>query len=359
MDMNAPPAYMGMSFTPTIHSSVPPNLDPSKVTLPAGFVAAITGAGKGLGYQMALSFARAGATGISISSRTGPDLDGLETAIHAIDPKVKVLKTICDTTSSTDVARLASDIASTFDKRLDVLIANAGIISKHLSPSTTPTSTTRPISSNLPIGILEDTDWQRVLTTNLHGTWLTIQHLLPLLISPASRAASAPATIIVSSSLAAHSPSSLLCPVAYNISKFAVTRLVEHIASDHARDGIQAFALHPGAVLTPQTVGHAAEGGVWEDLLGDDEALAGAFCVWLSRERREWLSGRLRVGWTPDSLSAWSIDRDCICWLCLNLKVCEKIFVAGTEQRDGLNELKACSSDRQTDSGQTFVSKRH
>jgi hypothetical protein len=50
------------------------------------------------------------------------------------------------------------------------------------------------------------------------------------------------------------------------------------------------YALHPGAVLTPQTQGH--KGDVWDTLLSDDEGLAGAVCVWLSKEKREWLSGR-------------------------------------------------------------------
>ena len=50
------------------------------------------------------------------------------------------------------------------------------------------------------------------------------------------------------------------------------------------------YALHPGAVLTPQTQGHVGE--VWDTLLSDDEGLAGAMCVWLSKEKRGWLSGR-------------------------------------------------------------------
>lgn len=61
------------------------------------------------------------------------------------------------------------------------------------------------------------------------------------------------------------------------------------------------FALHPGAVVTPQTKNHA--GGAWEGILADDEGLAGAFCVWLSREKREWLSGRfVSCNWDVEEL---------------------------------------------------------
>lgn len=61
------------------------------------------------------------------------------------------------------------------------------------------------------------------------------------------------------------------------------------------------FALHPGAVLTPQTQHHAGE--VWGTLLSDDVGLAGAMCVWLSREKRSWLSGRyVSANWDVDEL---------------------------------------------------------
>jgi NAD(P)-dependent dehydrogenase (short-subunit alcohol dehydrogenase family) len=99
-------------------------------------------------------------------------------------------------------------------------------------------------------------------------------------------------TLICSTSLAAHSTDSALCPIAYNVSKIACNRLIEHIANDHGSSGVCAYALHPGAVLTPQTQNH--RGSAWNDgkFLSDDEGLAGAFCVWLGRKKREWLSGR-------------------------------------------------------------------
>lgn len=54
-------------------------------------------------------------------------------------------------------------------------------------------------------------------------------------------------------------------------------------------------------MLTPQTVGH--KGDVWGPLLSDDEGLAGAMCVWLSKEKRPWLSGRyVSANWDVDEL---------------------------------------------------------
>jgi hypothetical protein len=53
--------------------------------------------------------------------------------------------------------------------------------------------------------------------------------------------------------------------------------------------------------VTPQTQNHA--GNNWGDILADDEGLAGAFCVWLSKEKREWLSGRfVSCNWDVEEL---------------------------------------------------------
>jgi hypothetical protein len=44
---------------------------------------------------------------------------------------------------------------------------------------------------------------------------------------------------------------------------------------------------------------------VWESIVYDDEDLAGAFCVWLSREKRGWLSGRyVSCNWDVGELVA-------------------------------------------------------
>ena len=61
------------------------------------------------------------------------------------------------------------------------------------------------------------------------------------------------------------------------------------------------FTLHPEALVTPQTKNHA--GNTWGEMLADEEGLAGAFCVWLTKEKREWLSGRfVSCNWDVDEL---------------------------------------------------------
>ncbi|KAF2638789.1 NAD(P)-binding protein [Massarina eburnea CBS 473.64] len=294
-----PPSY-GHAFTPTTHSQIPPNISPTQSRLPRPFVAVVTGAGKGLGYHISLAYARAGCTGLSISSRTVSDLANLEAAIKKIDAGIVVQKTICDTQSSDSVAELEKNVRETFG-RVDVVIANAGIISRYIDDARgageSDSKSKSKSKSNLPVGLIEDDDWARVLDVNLLGTWRISKAFLPLLIETKD----GPQTLICSTSLAAHSTDSSFVPIAYNVSKLACNRLIEHIANDHGKDGIHAYALHPGAVVTPQTQGH--EGAVWGDLLSDDEGLAGAMCVWLSKEKRGWLSGRyVSCNWDVDEL---------------------------------------------------------
>lgn len=69
--------------------------------------------------------------------------------------------------------------------------------------------------------------------------------------------------------------------------------MVENMANDHGKEGLLAYAVHPGAVLTPQTEKHSLEkDDFWDANLTDDIGLCGGFLTWLTKERRDWLSGR-------------------------------------------------------------------
>ena len=230
------PAHYGLNFTPTFHSEIPASIDPSSVILPQPFVVVVTGAGKGLGYHISLAYARAGCSGIAISSRTQADLDALETEIGKIaeekGKKVEVLKVVCDVQSSSDVENLEIEVRSRWS-RVDVVVANAGVISKYIDPSLSSAS---QFQSNLPQGLVQDNDWARVMDINLNGVWRVSRAFVPLL----SESKDGPQTLISSCSMAAHSVVSELTPVAYNMSKMAVMRLMECVANDHGMEGVQA-----------------------------------------------------------------------------------------------------------------------
>ncbi len=226
------PAHYGLNFTKTFHSTISSKIDPSTVTLPKPFIVVVTGAGKGLGYHISLAFARAGCSGLAISSRTSSDLDALNNEISQIANKsrhrIEVLKVVCDVQSESDVAKLQDQVRSKWG-RVDVVLANAGVISSYISPSDSS-------KSNLPQGLVQDADWARVLDINLNGVWRVSRAFLPLLGETKDGAQ----TLISSCSMAAHSVVSELTPVAYNVSKMGVMRLMECVANDHGDQGIQA-----------------------------------------------------------------------------------------------------------------------
>lgn len=72
--MFALPSHHGTTFTPIIRASIPHRTDPAKIALPHPFFSIIIGPGKGVGYYIALSFAKAGCSALSISSRKEADL---------------------------------------------------------------------------------------------------------------------------------------------------------------------------------------------------------------------------------------------------------------------------------------------
>lgn len=248
------PAHYGYEFTPTVHSKAEGLTDPSNNRLPSNFVAVVTGAGKGLGYHIALAYAGAGAHGISISSRTRSDLDELTAKLHDINPRLDVLAQTCDTTKEVEVERLAADVVGHFG-RVDAVIANAGVISKYLQDADGS-------NRRLPVGVSEDDDFDRVININLLGSHKVAKHFVPLL----KQTTDGPQVYVVITSAASMLPNSQFTSLAYNLSKLASNRLAEHIHNDHnEKDGIQAFAVHPGAVVTPQTELHStAKGDAWE-----------------------------------------------------------------------------------------------
>ena len=110
------------SFTSTKRvSAITARTDPSKVKLPSPFVVCIIGASSGIGEHIAYCYAKAGATGIVLSSRQTQELERVATAVGQINPTVKTLVVPCNITSAASVAALADKVTSEFG-RLDAMI---------------------------------------------------------------------------------------------------------------------------------------------------------------------------------------------------------------------------------------------
>jgi NAD(P)-dependent dehydrogenase (short-subunit alcohol dehydrogenase family) len=153
---------------------------------------------------------------------------------------------VCDVQSDAEVEGFEREVREKWG-RVDVVIANAGVISSYISPSTLSSSPSsysnssgngesEKVASNLPQGLVQDSDWARVMDINLNGVWRVSRAFLPLL----AETKDGPQTIVASCSMAAHSVVSELTPVAYNLSKMGVARLMECVANDHGKEGVQA-----------------------------------------------------------------------------------------------------------------------
>jgi len=262
--MSGYPDHYGINFTKTTHEHPEGPTLPENNKPPAGqpFNVVVTGAGKGLGYAISIAYAKAGATGVSISSRTQSDLDKLSSELKKINSKINIISQTCDTSKPEDVRQLAETVRREWNGRLDVVVANAGIISKYIEDEVNlKTGKVQP--RRLPVGIIEDDDFARVTNINYLGSYYTAKYFTPLLIEKSNE--SKVRAYIVITSLASQFPMSDFTPIAYNVSKVANNRMVEHMAADHEKDGLLAFAVHPGEVVTPQTQGHSTESGdMWE-----------------------------------------------------------------------------------------------
>lgn len=163
--------YPGYHFTPTIHHDTYPAIDPLKANL-TGKVVFVSGASRGIGRSIAISFAKAGAAGIVIAARTIEDLKGVEDDVLRAAAEAKrstrVLMVYLDLLDGASIQSIASQVREEFG-RLDVIVNNAATIDRPL-----------PLSSN------DMDDWWTPFTVNVRGTQTVTRALLPLLKSTES-----------------------------------------------------------------------------------------------------------------------------------------------------------------------------
>ncbi|KAH9902054.1 hypothetical protein F4778DRAFT_791012 [Xylariomycetidae sp. FL2044] len=273
-------------FVPTAHSDTYPFISAADADL-TGKSVLITGASRGIGKAIALSFAAAGCSRLAVVARTGvAATTELEQAIvdaarAAGRDEPRVLAISADITSEADVDRAASTVAEAFGGALDVLVNNAG-----------------RAEAMLPVAASRVDDFWSAWEVNLKGPYLCTRALLPLLTTSDTR------TIINVSSAGAHMLTRGL--LGYQTAKFALCRFTEFLVKEYEGQGLVAVALHPGDVLTNMTQVMPAE---WRGVFVDKPELAADTMVWLARERREWLSGRfLSATWDMRELEERKAD---------------------------------------------------
>lgn len=189
-------------------------------------IALVTGASRGIGYQIARQMAAAGAHVIAVARTVGglEDLDDDIKAERQRTGKGEATLVPLDLTDMAGIDRLGAAINDRWGK-LDILVANAGIL-----------------GTITPIGQVEAKVFDKVMTINVTATWRLIRSVDPLLRkSDAGRA-------IVLTSNAAHSARAFWGP--YAASKAAVETLMRSWANETANFALRVNAADPGPTRT-------------------------------------------------------------------------------------------------------------
>jgi NAD(P)-dependent dehydrogenase (short-subunit alcohol dehydrogenase family) len=290
---------LASSFTKTIHSKPTAALDPASNKLPKPLNVLIIGASRGIGAGIAYAYAQAGVASLLLAARSSSaqELAAVAQQAKDLNPSASIESLQVDITSSASVEQLAKHVKEEVG-RLDVVIVNSGY--------------SGPVVLKVDQG--DPQDFQDVFDVNVQGTYLVAHHFIPLL-----KESDGAKTFIAVNSFAACIVNGHIANTAYCISKFAQARLVEFLSEQYGADGILAIAVHPGAVntemadkTTPDSFRSCKCIGLVNSMrvtnspdLTDDVGLGGAFCVWLSTERRMWLNGRLLgATWDVDELLA-------------------------------------------------------
>ncbi|KAI5792194.1 hypothetical protein FPQ18DRAFT_259595 [Pyronema domesticum] len=283
------PDYL-WDYTPTVHSTVYPSLDPTLFSLPSNFTVLITGAGRGVGRGIALAYAKAGAGGIIITSRTMEELEKVEREMKAVGKRgLKVVRIRYDVKSEEQAKGVAERIWREFG-RLDCLVNNAGMLPKPERIGESPCSTL-----------------ETCVQTNMIGPYFLTHHCLPLLLSSE---AGAKAVVSITS---VGAMTVLKGFTGYATTKLGLLRMAEIMQREWQDKGLLAYTVHPGSVKTK-----LSEDGLPElmSIFGDSSDLSGAFVVWLTKQRREWLTSRfLSANWDVDELEAMKegiLERDAL-----------------------------------------------
>ena len=268
--------------TETVHSETYPAIDPAKADF-SGKAIFVSGASRGLGKAIALAFAKAGASHIAIGARSSlaeveKDIKKAAASTGRKEPHLLCLK--LEITDASSIQNAAAEVENTFGK-LDVLINNAGVIGDRVPIlESDPDSWWQTCSSLLARPNQKFTDCEAG-NVNVRGPYLVSRALVPLLLKGEQK------TIVTISSVGAHVVNPGLSD--YQSSKLAVLRLTEFVAKEHAEQGLVAFSVHPGNMPTDM-VGDLSE--ALKPVFVDTPELCADGLVYLTKERREWLSGR-------------------------------------------------------------------
>jgi NAD(P)-dependent dehydrogenase (short-subunit alcohol dehydrogenase family) len=194
-------------------------------------VCVVTGAGGGIGSEVARVFGALGAIVVML------DIDEDNVLAAAKDMSSNVLAVACDTSDAGAVERARDLVVERFG-RCDVLVNLAARL------------------HHVPLAEKTLDDWTLGIGINLTGYYICSQAFGKIMLEQGSGA------MVHVGSIASFFPQP--AAVDYSVSKAGVSALSRQISAEWGRLGIRSNVLHPGMVRTPLTESRYAQAGVEE-----------------------------------------------------------------------------------------------
>lgn len=183
--------------------------------------ALVTGAARGIGFAIASTLARRGASTV-LADMDEPALDAAVECLKRDGLSVRGV--VADVSSTGSVQRLAAEALS-WKSRIDVVCPNAAVF------------------GSARIAELTEYDWDRLLSINLKGAFLTVQAFLPAMLEKAYGR-----VVITSSVTGTHT--AIPGMVHYATSKAGLVGFVRAAALETAGSGVTVNSVAPGHVMT-------------------------------------------------------------------------------------------------------------
>jgi NAD(P)-dependent dehydrogenase (short-subunit alcohol dehydrogenase family) len=219
---NDPPCELdGAALVPIVQRAAG---DPAAGQHVAGRVALVTGASRGLGREVAVRLAEAGAA-VAIAARSADELAATARTITTAGGRA--LPFVVDVTDGGAVREVVDAVERKLGP-VDLLVANAGVVA--------------PLG---PAWEIDAEEWWRALEINVRGVFLCAHAVLGAM---TARRSGRVITLASGAGLQAWPFGSAYCT-----SKAAVIRLAEALAVEAEPYGVSVFALDPGWVTTAMT----------------------------------------------------------------------------------------------------------
>jgi 3-oxoacyl-[acyl-carrier protein] reductase len=239
-----------------------------------GKVAIVTGAGGGVGKSISKRLASEGCKVVML----GRDRAKLSKLSSEIGNKKNTMTVIADISKEAEVLSAIDQTINTFDK-IDILVNNAGAI-----------------NDPVPFHEMTEDQWDKLIGTNLVGTFRMTKAVIPLMMENGSGS-----IVNISSVLGIRSIPKVPLSI-YGVTKAGVIMFTRSIAVEYGQYNIRSNCIAPSTIKSSIVEPYLQDEGAKKVLesafplrvIGDPEDIAGAV-AYLCSEDAKWVTGTIMM----------------------------------------------------------------